>query len=107
MNLGGIKVSSIEIEQLINTLDGIRETAAIAVPSPGGGLKRLVIYAVLLVHKRLEKNELKATFQAMIKQHLNPLFKIYDTIIIKSLPRTASNKIMRRILKNKYINEGQ
>ncbi len=106
MNLGGIKVSSIEIEQLINTLDGIRETAAIAVPSPGGGLKRLVIYAVLLVHKRLEKNELKATFQAMIKQHLNPLFKIYDTIIIKFLPRTASNKIMRRILKNKYINEG-
>ncbi len=106
MNLGGIKVSSVEIELLINTLDVVKETAAIAVPSPGGGLNRLVIYAVLMSFGSMEQNELKAIFQGMIKQHLNPLFKIYDTIIVKSLPRTASNKIMRRILRTKYINEG-
>ena len=31
MNLGGIKVSSAEIEQVLNTVSGVRETAAVAV----------------------------------------------------------------------------
>ena len=39
--------------------------------------------------------------QTAIKQHLNPLFKIGDLELVSSLPRTASNKVMRRVLRER------
>jgi len=102
MNLSGIKVSSGEIEQTLNLVSGIRETAAIAVSPLEGGPSRLVIYTVLLPGTDMEKEDLKMTFQAAIREHLNPLFKIHDAVIVDSLPRTASNKVMRRVLRERY-----
>ncbi|MBM3238262.1 AMP-binding protein [Candidatus Poribacteria bacterium] len=102
MNLGGIKVSSAEIERTLSLVSGIRETAAIAVSPPEGGPSRLVIYAVLLQGVNVEKEALKTTLQVAIKEHLNPLFRIHDVVIVDSLPRTASNKVMRRVLREKY-----
>ncbi|KAJ8536358.1 hypothetical protein K7X08_034759 [Anisodus acutangulus] len=47
MNLGGVKVSSVEIEKVCNAVDeSILETAAVAVPPPGGGPDKLVIAVV-------------------------------------------------------------
>jgi acetyl-CoA synthetase len=37
MNIGGIKVSSVEIEQVCNLVPTVQETAAIAVSGPNGG----------------------------------------------------------------------
>ena len=102
MNLGGIKVSSVEIEQTLNLVDGIEETAAIEVSPPAGGPGQLVIYAVLLPGTDVATETLKTALQASIKQHLNPLFKIHDVVIVDALPRTASNKVMRRVLRDRY-----
>ena len=41
--------------------------------------------------------------QNAIKTKLNPLFHIADVVIVNELPRTASNKIMRRVLRDNYI----
>ena len=100
MNLGGIKVSSAEIEQILNFVKGVGETAAIAVSPPEGGPGRLVIYAVVLPGVGTEG--LKARLQVAIKEELNPLFKIHDLVIVDSLVRTASNKVMRRVLRVEY-----
>ena len=102
MNLGGIKVSSTEIERTLSMLEDINETAAIAVESEGGGPALLVIYAVPRPGAELNRDTLKAEMQIEIKQHLNPLFKIHDVMIVESLPRTASNKVMRRKLRGDY-----
>ena len=102
MNLSGIKVSSVEIERILNTVNGIDETAAIAVSPREGGPNLLVIYAALLPGANAEKGALKASLQEAIKRHLNPLLKIYDVVIVDSLPRTVSNKIMRRGLRARY-----
>ncbi len=99
MNLAGVKVSAAEIEQTLNSVSGIRETAAIAVTPSGGGPSRLVIYAVLLPRTDMAKRTLKISLQTAIKEHLNPLFKIHDVVIVDMLPRTASNKVMRRVLR--------
>ena len=40
--------------------------------------------------------------QQAIKEHLNPLFHIDDVVIAESLPRTASNKVMRKELRAQY-----
>jgi acetyl-CoA synthetase len=41
--------------------------------------------------------------QSAIKRDLNPLFKIQDLVLINALPRTASNKVMRRELRDREI----
>ena len=98
MNLGGIKVSSAEIEEVLNSVSGIREVAAIAVSPPDGGPSQLVIYAVLL--PGADKGSLTTSLQSAIREHLNPLFRIHHVIVVDALPRTASNKIMRRVLRD-------
>ena len=105
MNLGGIKVSSLQIEELVNSHIAVTESAAIAVSPPEGGPARLVLYIVPngIVDKELLQHEL----QKLIKQKLNPLFKIYDVVITEKLPRTASNKIMRRVLRQTYQKQMQ
>jgi acetyl-CoA synthetase len=103
MNLGGIKVSSVEIERVCNTIPVIKETAAIAVTS--GGPCKLVIYAVLNDEDMVKPSDgdLKIAMQRSIKMGLNPLFAISDIVVTDSLPRTASNKIMRRLLRDNYV----
>jgi len=101
MNLGGIKVSSAEIEQVLRTVPGILETAAIAV-APSDGPSQLVIYAVPAGSQTASREQLTTAMQGAIKRDLNPLFKIHDLILVEALPRTASNKVMRRELRAKY-----
>ena len=98
MNLGGIKISSAEIEGILNSVSGIQEVAAIAVPPSDGGPSQLVIYTVLL--PGADTGSLHASLQSAIRKHLNPLFRIHDVVVVDALPRTASNKIMRRILRD-------
>ena len=115
MNLGGIKVGSVEIERTLNRLPSILETAAVAVPPPGGGPDRLVIFAVLKPESCAKQDPhlpkegrygapetLKREMQQAIKEHLNPLFHIDDVVIAENLPRTASNKVMRKELRAQY-----
>lgn len=101
MNLGGIKVSSAEIEQVLRGVPGVLETAAIAADS-GDGPSQLVIYAVGDGSSAPDKAQWLAAMQGAIKRDLNPLFKIHDLVVLENLPRTASNKVMRRELRARY-----
>lgn len=102
MNLSGIKVSAAEIEEVLNVVEEIQETAAVAVSPKDGGPSQLVIYAVLIQPESAPiKQELHTKLQAELSQHLNPLFRIHDVVIVDVLPRTASNKVMRRLLRNR------
>eukprot|EP00797_Seminavis_robusta_P011824 Sro1901_g304370.1 Probable acyl-activating enzyme 17, peroxisomal (456) ;mRNA; r:15002-16369 len=105
MNIGGIKVSSVEIERVCNLVAEIKETAAIGVAGPHGGPCKLVIYVVLssAAGGADDKAALRAAMQKMIKAKLNPLFGISDVVVAESLPRTASNKVMRRLLRDEYL----
>lgn len=103
MNLSGIKTSSAEIERAVATVEGVVETAAIAVAPPGGGPSRLVIYAVIDGAVEPNGSVLRRRMQQAIARNLNPLFKLYDVVVIDSLPRTASNKVMRRVLRDRFV----
>ncbi len=102
MNLGGIKISSAEIERTLLQSNCINEAAAVAVTPMGGGPSQLVIYIVSKADNRIELTELKPQLQKLLNEHLNPLFKIHEVVYINELPRTASNKIMRRVLRKQY-----
>ena len=102
MNLGGIKVSSIQIEEIINQLEFIKESAAIAISPKNGGPSSLVIYAVGIPSSLSDEDKLKKA-KLIIRERLNPLFKIEKFIEIDLLPRTASGKVMRRKLRDLYL----
>ncbi len=100
MNLSGIKVSSAEIEEVLNTVPDIQETAALAVTATDGGPSQLVIYAVLKTHvAAATHDDIHRTLQATLSERLNPLFRVHEVIVVEALPRTASNKVMRRLLR--------
>ncbi len=103
MNIGGIKISAIEIEEVVNLHEEVKESAAIAVQE-GAGPEKLVLF--LVTEKALAKDELKKELQQLISKNLNPLFRVYDIAITEKLPRTASNKVMRRTLRKTYQTKG-
>jgi acetyl-CoA synthetase len=138
MNLGGIKVSSLELERAINRVPGVRESAAVAC-SREGGPDSLVVFLVLdpsseessggsgsaagallppageaLTTKQTLtagpageaaaacERQWVATLNHAIRQQINPLFKVAEVVIVPQLPRTASNKILRRRLRDQW-----
>jgi acetyl-CoA synthetase len=102
MNLGGIKASSLQIEEVVGGVEGIRESAAVAVSPPGGGPSMLVIFAVCNPGAEWIAANLRSAMQRAIGRGLNPLFKVHDVVLVEALPRTPSNKILRRVLRTEY-----
>ena len=122
MNLGGIKVSPLELERIVDGHPAVYESAAVAVQPEGEGAERLVVFVVPdagggpsdadtdggaatrqdadAPKSDLDPAELKPELQAMVSAGLNPLFKIYRVIIVDELPHTASGKLIRRALRD-------
>jgi acetyl-CoA synthetase len=107
MNLGGIKVACAEIERVVNQVEGVLETAAVAAPEAGGGPSRLVVFAVPRPGSERSAAELQGAMQAAVRQRLNPLFHVAEVRLVAALPRTASNKVMRRELRAELAGAGE
>ena len=106
MNLGGIKVGSAEIERVLNRVPGIGETAAVAVSPPDGGATQLLVYVVLASPvPDFGEEELLGIFQKAIADQLNPLFRLHGVKVVRQMPRTVSNKIIRRQLRSGYTGQ--
>jgi acetyl-CoA synthetase len=101
MNLGGIKVSSRELEQVLETHPRVYEGAAVSVQPAGEGAEKLVVFVV--PEGEIDENELGRQLGALLASRLNPLFKIHRLVVTDHLPRTASNKLMRRELRSRFL----
>ena len=100
MNLGGIKVSSVEIERVVERHEAVYDAAAVGVQDKGEGPERLVVFVTL--RKNVAREQLRQELQTRIGAELNPLFRLHDLVTVEALPRTASNKLMRRELRARY-----
>ncbi|KAL9273165.1 putative CoA ligase CCL12 [Drosera capensis] len=106
MNLGGIKTSSVEIEHVCNRADeSILETAAVSIAPVQGGPEQLVLFVVLKQGYNLESEKLRTLLSKAIQRNLNPLFKVSFVKILPEFPRTASNKVLRRVLRDQIKQE--
>jgi acetyl-CoA synthetase len=61
-----------------------------------------VLFVVPEAGADLDPSVIRDTAQASIRSDLNPLFKVHDVVVIDDLPRTASQKVMRRKLRDAY-----
>lgn len=101
MNLGAIKVSATQIELVINKLSFVHESAAVAISPKNGGPSKLVVFYVEK-ESEIEDSDRYLFVKKEVINMLNPLFKVSELVKINTLPRTASNKVMRRKLRENY-----
>lgn len=96
INVGGKKVSPMEVEDILNTIPGIKESACIGIPDPGIVLGE-VVKAFIVADDNLSDEE--------IMQQLRPQLEVYKLPIeierINAIPKTGSGKIQRLSLKKK------
>lgn len=96
INVGGKKVSPMEVEDILNTIPGIKESACIGIPDPGIVLGE-VVKAFIVADDNLSDEE--------IMQQLRPRLEVYKLPVeierINAIPKTGSGKIQRLSLKKK------
>lgn len=96
INVGGKKVAPMEVEEILNRIPGIVESACIGIPDPGIVLGE-VVKAFVVTDDRLTNEE--------IMEQLKPQLEVYKLPVeierINEIPKTSSGKIQRLILKNR------
>jgi acetyl-CoA synthetase len=100
MNVAGRKVGPAEVEEAIMHHPGVAESAVIGVPDPLKG-EAIVGYAVSKPGAHLDPAAIAAT----VVEFLGPTFRPREILIVHELPKTQSGKIVRRLLRQKYLGE--
>ena len=95
INVGGKKVSPMEVEDILNTIPGIIESACVAMPDPEGVMGELVKAYIVCSEDSLT--------DVAILEALRPKLEVYKlpAVIerIAEIPKTASGKVQRLKLK--------
>ena len=95
INVGGKKVAPMEVEEVLNTVPGISESACVAMPDSEGVMGELVKAFIVCKDDSLT--------DAAILDHLRPRLEAYKlpAVIerISQIPKTLSGKIQRMKLK--------
>lgn len=92
INVGGKKVSPIEVEEVLNEMEGVVESACVGVHDDVLGE---VVKAFCVCSKRVDFEEVKKTMMKKLEGYKIPAF--FETI--ESLPKTQNGKIQRLLLK--------
>lgn len=96
INVGGKKVAPMEVEDILNTISGVKESVCIGIPDPGLVLGE-VVKAFVVADESLSNEE--------IMEQLRPKLEVYKLPVeierINEIPKTSSGKIQRLSLKTR------
>ena len=95
INVGGKKVSPMEVEDILNTIPGIEDSACVAMPDPDGVMGELVKAFIVCKDESLTDGAILEILKPKLETYKLPaVIKRIDAI-----PKTASGKIQRLELK--------
>jgi acetyl-CoA synthetase len=100
MNVAGRKVGPAEVEDAMMQHPGVAEAAVIGVPDEVKG-EAIVGYAVARPGAAVEGSAVCAT----VAQVLGQMFRPREVLMVGELPKTQSGKIVRRLIRMKYLGE--
>jgi acetyl-CoA synthetase len=100
MNVAGRKVGPAEVEEAMMQHPGVAEAAVIGVPDELKG-EAIVGYAVNKPGTAVEPAAVSAT----VVEVLGPTFRPREIRVVPELPKTQSGKIVRRLIRQKYLGE--
>ena len=61
-----------------------------------------MVFVVSEVGEAPDVARLSEEVRQAVRSRLNPLFRVHDVVLVDALPRTASHKVMRRLLRDGY-----
>ncbi len=97
INVSGHRIGTAEVENAINSFEGVVESAVVGYPHD---IKGQGIYAYIICEGNIENNE---TLSQLVRKHITTeigaLAKPDKIQVVSGLPKTRSGKIMRRILR--------
>jgi acyl-CoA synthetase (AMP-forming)/AMP-acid ligase II len=97
---GGVNVYPTDIEEIIIHHPGVKDVAVFGVPHEDWG--ETPVAAIVLKDNNLSVEELKAWINGHIEARYQ---KVSFVIIVNELPRNVAGKILKKDLKETYINE--
>jgi acetyl-CoA synthetase len=100
MNVAGRKVGPAEVEEAMMQHRGVAEAAVIGIPDEIKG-EAIVGFAVAKPGVTLDPAAIAAT----VVHELGPTFRPHEIIVVAELPKTQSGKIVRRLIRQKYLGE--
>jgi acetyl-CoA synthetase len=100
MNVAGRKVGPAEVEGAMLRHEGVAEAAVIGVPDELKG-EAIVGFAVAKPGVSLDAAAIAAT----VVRELGPTFRPREIVVSEQLPKTQSGKIVRRLIRRKYLGE--
>jgi acetyl-CoA synthetase len=100
MNVAGRKVGPAEVEEAMMQHPGVAEAAVIGVPDEIKG-EAIVGYAVAKAGAAVDPAAVSAT----VVDVLGPTFRPREIILVAELPKTQSGKIVRRLMRQRYLGE--
>jgi acetyl-CoA synthetase len=102
LKIAGKRLGSAEVEEVLLELAGVAEAAAIGVEDPAKGQK-LVVF---LVPGPDAPPDLEASVVPHVERRLGRAFRPAAVHLVRELPKTRSQKIMRRVIRNLYTGQG-
>jgi acetyl-CoA synthetase len=100
MNVAGRKVGPAEVEEAMMQHPGVAEAAVIGVPDEIKG-EAIIGYAVAKPGVTLNAAAVSAT----VAEVLGQVFRPREIVVVAELPKTQSGKIVRRLIRQKYLGE--
>jgi acetyl-CoA synthetase len=100
MNVAGRKVGPAEVESAMMRHPGVAEAAVIGVPDELTG-EAIVGYVVPKPGAAPDGAAICAT----VVEALGPMFRPRQVIVVAELPKTQSGKIVRRLMRRRYLGE--
>ena len=100
MNVAGRKVGPAEVEEAMMQHPGIAEAAVIGVPDELKG-EAIIGYVVTKAGVSVDPAAVCAT----VVEVLGATFRPREVLVVPELPKTQSGKIVRRLIRQKYLGE--
>ena len=103
MNVAGRKVGPAEVEDALIEHPAVSEAAVIGVPDELKG--EAIVAFVVAKPSAAIWDDLERLLSAHLVESLGPTFKPRAIRVVRELPKTQSGKIVRRLLRQKFLGE--
>ncbi|EQB72624.1 MAG: hypothetical protein AMDU1_APLC00005G0003 [Thermoplasmatales archaeon A-plasma] len=103
LNVSGHRLGTIEVEDALISSKEVAESAVFGKPDNVKG--EVIVAFVVLKDQYQDDGEIVQKLRKRIREDLGPIYVPEEIHIVKSLPKTRSGKIMRRVVKAVALNQ--
>ncbi len=104
LKIAGKRLGPAEVEEILLALKEVSEAAAIGVSDPSKGQK-LVVFVIASPDYKGEAAALEILIKDHVANRMGKPFRPSQVYIMKDLPKTRSQKVMRRLIRNIFMQE--